>query len=56
MSQETTQLPTQLAEIEENSAQNENAQNSQPSTSQELPEPRGDEGADQDAQLTQLAA
>ena len=54
MSQETTQLPTQLAENGANPAQNENAEDSQPSTSQELPEGTGDEGADQDAQITQL--
>lgn len=52
MNQDVTQLSTQLAENEVNPAQNENAENSQPSTSQELPEGMGDEGADQDAQLT----
>ena len=54
MSQDVTQLPTQLAENEADSTQNENAETPQPSTSQELPESMGDEGADQDAQITQL--
>jgi len=49
-----SQEATQLAENETNPAEQENAENPQPSTSQELPEGMGDEASDQDSRLTQM--
>ena len=52
MSQDATQLPTQLAENGADLAQQNNTENSQPSSSQELPEPAGYDTSNQGAQLT----
>ncbi len=54
MSQKATQLPTQLAEEHANLSHQENAEHSQPSTPQELPETQVDDVPDNDSQLTQL--
>jgi integrase len=53
MSSDSTQLPTQLAENEADSVQENNTENSQPSSSQGLPEAKGDDMSDHDARLTQ---
>lgn len=55
MSRETTQLPTQLADNAANSSRKGPAEESQPPTSQDLPEARPDNMSDHDSQLTQLA-
>jgi hypothetical protein len=54
MSQNATQLPTQLAKKQANPAEQENSEHSEPSTTQELPGTQADDMFDQDAQLTQL--
>jgi integrase len=54
MSQSTTQLPTQLAEKQANSAEPKNGEHCQPSTTQELPRTQADDMSDQDVKLMQL--
>ncbi len=54
MSQNATQLPTQLAEEQANPAKQKDAGHSQPPATQELPGTQDDDMSDHDAQLTQL--